>query len=83
MSTGDNKNMNLKTWVTKKCINVKAFSRKIGVCDGTLHRIINGRMPSLRVAIAIQDATEDEVNVRDLLPDKEKSVIDVDENNFS
>lgn len=69
--------MKLKIWIKKNCVNICAFARKIGVSDPTIHRCMRGGVPTLEVALAIEDGTGGEVTVRDLMPAKKSKMKDL------
>lgn len=63
--------MKLGKYLDELSINKAAFARKIGISTQFLHAIINGeKMPSLPVAIEIENATKGKVKPKDLISDK-------------
>ena len=66
--------MDLDTYLWKNRISQKSFSDKINVLPSTLHHWIKMRItPSLKYAIKIVEASNNEVTYRDLLCPKEKA----------
>ena len=59
--------MKFKEYADEYCINLSKFSIKIGIDRRTLHNIIKGETPSLRVANLIKEATEGKVKLEDML----------------
>ena len=56
----------LANWLDKKCIKQVGFAREIGVSTSTLHEILRlGKMPSLRVAYAIEKFTQGDITLYD------------------
>ena len=63
--------MKFNEWKEKYCVNLGAFAKKIGSSVPTLHRIIRGGTPSLKVAISIERATEYRVQAHEMLSNED------------
>jgi len=60
--------MKLATYFQIADTNFRQLALEVGVDPSTMHRYMSGsRIPSLKIAIKIEDATDGEVTVRDLL----------------
>lgn len=63
--------MNLKEYLFRNDIMQKDFSTALGISYKTLWSIINGvRMPSLDIAVKIEEITHGVVKCKDLIPKK-------------
>lgn len=61
----------LKEYLDKYGITVRAFARNCNCSAATIHKIINGKCcPRLDIAIAIEETTERQVTVYDLIRKK-------------
>ena len=59
--------MKLSEYLKKNRITIKDFSKKVGVSDVQVGRILNGtRNPSLHLGKKIEEATNQEVSIGDL-----------------
>lgn len=64
--------MKLKEYIDKYGTPVALLARRCNLCVGTMHKIVRGVEPGLRSAIAIQEATEGNVTLKDLLRDADQ-----------
>jgi len=62
--------MKLREYLDKYGTPVSVLARRCDICISTMHKILAGVEPGLRVALAIQDATEGAVKLKDLLRPK-------------
>lgn len=66
--------MRLREYLDKHGTPVTVLARRCNICISTMHKILAGVEPGLRTALAIQDATEGAVTLRDLIrPDGQVS----------
>lgn len=60
--------MKLVDYLEKYSVNKKAFAEKIGIHHVAFYRIVTGKQqPTLKTALKIEEATNGQVNCRDLL----------------
>lgn len=65
--------MDLKIYLIKNRITIKEFSELIGYSRNQISGVANGtNNPSIRLAKVIQEATNGEVKVEDLIQDEKK-----------
>jgi len=63
--------MKLQNWLKEKGFSKAEFARKIGVSRHALYLYLKGkRQPRLDIALRIEEATNGEVTVKDLIPHK-------------
>jgi DNA-binding transcriptional regulator YdaS (Cro superfamily) len=59
--------MKLVEYLSKYATPVSVMARRCGISGSAMHKIILGAEPSLKSALAIEDATKGEVTCRELL----------------
>lgn len=65
--------MKLKNWLIKNNVKMTHFATQINYGKGNLSRIINGQIkPSLKLAVKIQQATNNEVQPIDFYKEESK-----------
>jgi len=63
--------MKLEDYFEYYCINITAFSRKIGKSKTYLYQLLKGKIPKVNDAKIIEEATEGKVKKEELLfPDE-------------
>lgn len=63
--------MKLKDWMKQKNLTYRAFAKTLGVAHMTVWGVANGTyQPSLKLARCIEEATDFEVLVWDLMPER-------------
>lgn len=64
--------MKFKDWIKDKGYTIEYISKKIGIKKPSLYNICNGHyLPSLEIAVMIEDFTRGKVRPRDFLVIKE------------
>lgn len=59
--------MKLKKYLTSQKMTIGQFALKSGISRITIHKYLNGSLPTLINAIRVEDATQGVVTVRDLV----------------
>ena len=63
--------MKLNEYFDEYCINITAFSHKIGKSKTYIYRLLNGNIPKAKDAKLIEEATDSKVTKEELLfPDE-------------
>jgi transcriptional regulator with XRE-family HTH domain len=58
--------MQLSDWLAEKDQTQEAFAKVVGVTQGRIAQLLNGDLPSMALAMRIQDATGGAVALNDL-----------------
>jgi len=63
--------MKLREYLLSNGTKISFFASKAGVSLGTIHNVMSGKEPTLRVALKIENATLGAVTCKDMLPTNE------------